>query len=390
MAVYYAINAGGNFFVAGTWSTTATKSAARTGGAVVPTNADTCYLDDWSGNVTVNTSSCTCKILDCVTNGNYTGTLTFTSTRTLTIATAGSILFSTTMTIAGTGTLALTGTVAFTTGGKTLTGALILQTSGTKTITGNLTVTGLTTSSATTQTINYVTSTDVLHLDGGLTLTGNMAGNMLLQLSGGTVSGAATLIMTSLVEIVGNVTFSGNTSMGGSIKYTSGTVTVTSHTLTVLGSMTGFDTDGMVWNTVLVSATPLVALNSDLRCVKFQLNAGFSTTTSHNIVCDNYVHNTGTLGLLGGATLIINNSAMLKGGATVQVKVYSRTASTDIYINYLGAVENFLCSGVDFTDVNASGSNTPLINWNHGVELRTTNILDGDPSMVFNKVSSSG
>jgi hypothetical protein len=110
MATYYGVNAGGNWATAGTWSTTATKDASRTGGASAPTNADDCVLDDYSGNVTVNTTSCVAKTLSCVVNGNYAGTLTFTSGQTLTVS--GNVTFSSTMTLSGTGNLTINGASA--------------------------------------------------------------------------------------------------------------------------------------------------------------------------------------------------------------------------------------------------------------------------------------
>lgn len=132
MATYYAIHAGGNWGTAGTWSTISAKDATRTGNGAVPTNADTVILDDWSGNVTF-TGTGTCKNLDCVSNGNYAGTLAlgansfnFTTVGTLTLsnsmnftATTGAINVSANITITSNskkipGTLSFTGTLTLT------------------------------------------------------------------------------------------------------------------------------------------------------------------------------------------------------------------------------------------------------------------------------------
>ena len=155
MATYYAINAWWNRSAGSTWSTTATKDASRTGWATAPTSADTCILDDYSGDVTIDTTTCVCKIINCTTNGNYAWTLTFSTNNILSTATAGSVVFASTMTLAGTGNLNVVGTNSLTSGWLTFPGSLTFTgASSTKTLVDNWTVTWLFTSATSTQTIN--------------------------------------------------------------------------------------------------------------------------------------------------------------------------------------------------------------------------------------------
>lgn len=114
MATYYAMNAGGNWQTAATWSTVADKDANRAANPAgsAPTNAIDCVIDDYSGNVTVDQTTCVCKSLDCT---GHTGTLTFASGKTLTAS--GSVTFVSGMTVSGTGYLTINAAGTVTTGG---------------------------------------------------------------------------------------------------------------------------------------------------------------------------------------------------------------------------------------------------------------------------------
>jgi hypothetical protein len=126
--------AGGNWNSVGTWDEGAFPVA---GDAVVARGAGN------SGNVTVNVASaCASLVLT-----NYTGTLTFDSTLTLT----STCTFVAGMTVAGTaGTLACTATATLTSAGKTLTCALSLTGTATYTLADNWAVNGLVTIGGTT------------------------------------------------------------------------------------------------------------------------------------------------------------------------------------------------------------------------------------------------
>ena len=72
MATYYAITGGGNWSSAATWNTASNQATGNAPECAL--NTDTCYLDQYSGNVTVDSPTCVCKILICT---GYTHTLTF-------------------------------------------------------------------------------------------------------------------------------------------------------------------------------------------------------------------------------------------------------------------------------------------------------------------------
>ena len=139
MATYYAIAAGGNWGAGGTWSTTATKDASRTGGATAPTASDDCIVDDYSGLVVVNATNCVCKTLTCT--GNTAG-MTFTAAQRLTAS--GSVTFDDTMgsNLTGTGELRFGATATLTMDGLTFPGSVSINGSITLTLGGTLTVTG--------------------------------------------------------------------------------------------------------------------------------------------------------------------------------------------------------------------------------------------------------
>ncbi len=140
MATYYGINAGGNWSAGATWSTISTKDVTRVGGSTAPTNADDCILDDYSGAVTIDATSCVSKSLNCTINGNYAGTLTFTATKSLTVS--GSVTVASTMTLAGTGRLTINATSTLTSAGLTFPGDITFSSSTTTTLVGNLVITG--------------------------------------------------------------------------------------------------------------------------------------------------------------------------------------------------------------------------------------------------------
>lgn len=141
MATLYAMNAGGNWATAGSWSTVGDKDANRAANpsSAAPTTSDDCILDDYSGNITVNTTSCAAKTLTCT---GYTGTLTFTSGQILQCN--GNCTFDNTMTLSGTGTLRFgVAAVTLTMDGLTFPGSISFTAFNTTlTLTGNLTITG--------------------------------------------------------------------------------------------------------------------------------------------------------------------------------------------------------------------------------------------------------
>lgn len=143
MATYYAINSGGNWNAGGTWSTTSAKDASRTGGSTAPTTSDDCILDDYSGSVTVTAAGGNAKTVNCMVNGNYSGTLTFTGQ----LNVAGNVTLSSTMTVAGSNQLAFTASATYTPNTKTIpnlyvAGSFAIAMGGNVSVSGDVTTIG--------------------------------------------------------------------------------------------------------------------------------------------------------------------------------------------------------------------------------------------------------
>ena len=384
MATYYAINGGGNWATAGTWSTVSNKNAGRVGGVVVPTNADTCILDDYSGSVTINTASCNCKIIDCVTNGNYAGTLTFTAGQNLTVANGGSCALSTTMTLAGTGKITFDGTLSITTNGKVFTGAVQFQSTGTKTLVDNLTVTGIFYTVAGAQTINKTGAGagDVLTVSGGLVLTSITLGTTKILCKGGTVSMSNAQFIANDFSLEGNITFSGVIGFKtGTLKYISGSISHSSSTLTILGSCT-LDTTGMSWSAIYVGASSTITLSSDLvsaSLIRFgwytPTLAGSGNITCDSLIIDNYYPATLIVYLLAGKNITVQTALTIMSASFINnIRIYSSSSNTMANIIYNGTIDNFKCCGARFTDIAFSGTSALYDNWYGDTLLRTSGI----------------
>ena len=135
-ATYYAINTGSlNWSSSASWATSSNQS---TGGAGVPTASDTVFLDAFSSNITVNTTTCVAASVDAT---GYTKTWTFTAGEILSVS--GNVTFpsGTNGTIAGTGVLDLHTSSTVTPNSITFPGT-INSSGGTVTLGGDLTVTG--------------------------------------------------------------------------------------------------------------------------------------------------------------------------------------------------------------------------------------------------------
>jgi hypothetical protein len=118
MATKYAINTGALTWTGSSWNTASNQSTSNT---VAPTTADTAVLDQYSSNMTINTTGCTCAVL---TMTGYTNTLTFGAGNTLLLNSAGPSTLA--GTLAGTGTLSTKGTTVNGTGLGTNTVALYI------------------------------------------------------------------------------------------------------------------------------------------------------------------------------------------------------------------------------------------------------------------------
>lgn len=242
---YYAINAGGNWTAGGTWSTIAAKDASRVGGASAPTNADTCYLDDYSGSVTIDGPS-VCLNIDENTNGAYGGTLAF-GTQTLSVTGAailrgamtnisGTIRANGGVTLAGTPTgtcpvLSIDTASTLTSGGFTWPGALTFNVNGIIKLAGAWINTGVVTYVWTTN-LNYDSSSaETLTCNGGLMMSANSntTPTATIILGGGTWSGNKTLYNNFTINCT-------TATISGSVRYNKGILTYTAGAITTTGS----------------------------------------------------------------------------------------------------------------------------------------------------------
>jgi hypothetical protein len=399
MATYYAINAGGNFSAGGTWSTTATKDASRTGGATAPTNADTCILDDYSGAVTVDhATACLCKILDCTSNGNYASTLTFTAAKVLFVS--GNVIFSAAMTIAGTGTLTINAACALTPG-VTFTGSVSLA-GTTVTLGADWTITGSLTSASGTNVMNGNTC----YIGGSLTATVALSGTTLLVMNGtGTISSATTAIAVSnnmTVNTLGTIT------VGSYFVYSTGTFKWLAGNISGVGTFFSractLDTASVTFPLIMFSQNGNITLESDFHATNVTfptLTLAFLGVYNHYYANVSYYSNGGAaapnITYPSGVTVTITNYI---GGNNLRTSQFgldattntikSSTPSSAFYLNFQGPPQNCLLYGLCFADVNASGSAQEIKNYNGGTLTRCTNIRNVNLPVIPSSVSIGG
>lgn len=385
---YYMVNASGNWNTAGTWSTISTKSALRTGATGAnPTTADACIIDDWSSNgggitLTVDQTTSTCGSVDFNGGGAYAGTLTFTSTKILTVN--GNITLSASMTLSGPGTLRFGANGTLASNGATISGAFQTQAFNVILL-GNAIVTGLCTTGTSAQ-INF-TVAETITCNGGLTLSAaSGTGTATIIIGGGSWLG--NFRESQNLTIAGNVTLSGIVSYGtGTLTYSSGSVTTTSSTLTL--TTCTLNTAGIIFNNISIPGSSTITLTSNLTATG-SMSAGGNTLVT--VITGPYDISVGNLTLTGsagtntftldaGRTITVTGSikiTSLSSGAFIELK--SGTPSSDIFLNYSGTLANENAYLSKFTDVNASGSAVRIYNYFGSTLTRTTNITNVDAS----------
>jgi hypothetical protein len=374
MATYYAVNAGGNWSAGGTWSVISAKDVTRVGGVTQPTAADDCILDDYSGAVTVDTTTCLCKTA--VFTG-HTAVFTFTASQKLTAS--GSVTFAATHTLDGTGTLAFAAAATLTMGGLTFPGSVSLA-GTTLTFAADTTVTGSLTSASGTNVLNGTT----MHVGGSLTVSCGTASN--------------TLYCNLTINTAGTITFGAVFAFGAkTITYTVGTVDA-SGCIFYLNSGASFNTgSSVVWGNFRPQASLTVTMLADLYFGAFVPIYGASIVFAGNY--DVHCTHFGTTTIFGnlnftfpaGKTLYISTLMCLsrsKWGATSYKTIFqSSVGSSAFFLVYQGTPANSECIGADFTDVDASSSAQEIKNYNGGTLTRCTNIrnvtLPVIPSSTF-------
>lgn len=291
MATYTAAAGGGDWNNVATW-----------GGGGYPQAGDTAQLDATSGNVTINVASA-CAVVDCT---GYTGTLTMDANMTTT------------------GNVTLVSGMTFTpnTNEWYFNGGTVIP--------AGKTFYDVKTNNVTLSTSDIIISHDLV-FDGYL-----KDSSRTVTMTGGTISR-----YDSSAYMEASLTFAGDVTVSGVLRYRYGTITYSSGSITTAGSTLNFadgatlDTDGMTWNNIQHDAGTLT-LSSDLTCSGLATNGGVLTINGNDFYMqggftqgtgNNYTTGTGDIYLQGGTwtnngTGAINNDLYIDGDVTVSGEVY--------------------------------------------------------------------
>lgn len=417
MATKYARAAGGVWGTDATWSTTSNGAADTT----KPVAGDTVYLDDHSGNVTVDAAEA-CAILDCNTLGAYDGTLTIDDPIKLTMT--SHLVLSSAMTTAGIGGVTcnvshnlytagipITWGLSFTGVTQTVTvnadvvctEPLITTCTTSTTFAGNFHLYFASASISGTQTVTIahdVTLTGALTIGDSTALNGAFNWNVVgLILIGAISNGASSIIMTGgtwqgarsvgiNLSFAGDVTVSGNVYWGTSGKtltYTSGTITTAGSTL-YLGNGSTLNTNGISWNNVDISFSVTWTINSLFTILGtltlpnadtlFQGTAGWTCATLNNVglTASHYC------ALKEAVTYTVTTSFQLSGGSSDILYTLTSSHATTKTIITLSAGATCISAFVNATRIDSSagdmiytngGTITSCFNWSGSVSHHT-------------------
>lgn len=224
-----------------------------------------------AGN-SASTNSATITVLSLTFTSGYTNTVTMNGS----ITVAGNFTDNTAHSWAGASALGISATSTITSGGKVFPNAVSFSgAAATKTLVGNWSI-GALTIATNAQVINHTTAETLTCA--GLTMSAAASGNIDLIISSGTWSGASALTTTTLQFSGSSTISSGVTFNSGTLKYNSGTITTTGSTVTI-GAATTFDTNGMSFEAITLSATATYTINSLLTLTgTLTVNGGLSPT----------------------------------------------------------------------------------------------------------------
>lgn len=362
------------------WSATANTnwSATNAGSnnASVPTTTDDVTFN--GSGTTANTSSiisATITILSLTISSGYTATMTHNALLTI----AGNWTFGTSYTVAGTQGVTISSGSSITSNGRTWTLPLTFNGGNTtKTLIGDLTVSGLFSTSNSSQTINKTTS-EILRLNGGATINATTLGTADIIIGGGTWTGAGGTSFTNNVTLTGTIIINGSTVQygGGTLLNSGATATTTGSTLT-LGTNCTLDTNGINWNNITIANTLTTLTNNSLLTVNgtlllnAQANVVFSGTSPFTVgTLSNISTQATTITLKSGLTYTITtglSSFLTRNGSSLSFTSSDSTLKANLTLNY-GATCNCLAN---FTRINASGGRT--INTFNGTVTNCNNI----------------
>ena len=374
MAARYFLNIGSNWSDTANWSDTTGGS----GGFSVPTSSDDVYFDTNSANCTIDTSA---RAANTINFTGYVNTITFTFGLTV----SGNVTLDTGMTFAGSATFTINATSTITSNSQAFDVPLTLSAStATFTLADDLTCNALLilNGSATIITINGFTIYATSGISQG---AGNIIGTTDLVLQGtGTWSGIGSSLLGIDTEInsAGTITI-GNVSFGGVsgvvLKYTAGTVNITTDTSLTLGTCS-IDLDGITLEKIVIpSGATVITLLSDVTLAK-DYSCGQNGSTVNGLftmyigrhftpgtasggtgTATIVLNGTGTWSSSSGNSVEINTTGTITFGAVLGLgtKTLTYTAGTVITAGSTfntGATTFTNCSTIKFNNFTTSGA----------------------------------
>ena len=409
MATLYPITGGGNWS-GSIWKTSPGQAASN---HVAPLATDDVIFDPLAvGTVTVDGAGTTCKAktLTCQSANNK---ITLTAAKVLNIY--GSVAFFSGMTLSGTGQLNLRGGGNMTQGVASFPGELLINIAGTYVLKDNWVVTGLTTFGSNAIVLNH-TAAETLTCNGGLYVAISTSGSAQIIVGGGNLYGyTATAILENDLQIAPNAA---DVILTATLYYKTGTLSYSagahafnsnSKTLNISGTCT-LNTTGLSWYNVTIGATLTLALSStltisnaltfgaytvsitgtgnidaatvsfsygsavittdaDLSCTKIRVSTGSNLifAGAFNLECDIlYCNSNGyatAIYLVNGQTLTVNTDLDLLGCEDFTLTIQSDSPGDASCLDYLGDVDDCRVMGVDFVDIDASGSAQAIDDW---------------------------
>jgi hypothetical protein len=352
---------------------------------------------------TVNAGSSTLNIgasTTLNTNGINWNNVTFSS------SVATTITLTSDWNIIGTLTINNSSTLGFSTGGNLFnpTGSLITSTSaggGTTTLPNNITITNY----SFTHTGTHIFNSNTIFITGNITITSNgvIDGTTLITMSGTgtwsrTVGQLGRIVNNLTIDTLGTITISGTVTYGyltggKTLTYVNGTVNTSGSTLDIAGNTCTFNTSGMTWDNVSISAAiPNITLNSD-----FNVGGNFTTSSGGAGACTiNGLFNINVSG-----NLLIASNGETTGTSTIRINGTGSQSWTHSSTQYLSnnliidKTSGVLTIGANvyyrtrtLTFVASGGTvNTTTNNSRLNSNLSTTFVTDG---IVWNNATFSG
>jgi hypothetical protein len=328
-----------------------------------------------------------------------TGELSFPLSIDGNVTVSGTVLYAGTMTYVS-GTVTTTGstlslnTSTLNTNGITWNNIKSTYSLNSITLTSNLSLSGILDASTTGLAINKTTSETVTVAGGIPNQVARIAGTAEIILTGGTISTTGVDYISNPLTFNGNVTVSGTLRyISGVLKYTSGSVTTTGSTLAVYGSCT-INTNGIVWNNItVVSFGATITLASNFTATGSltlsqvtTINKTASETFSVNgMVVNNRLNGNGceiilTGGTWSGTSYVSGVNISLNGNVTVSGTVSFEVCTLKYIsgaITTTGSTLNCYSGGITLDTVGITWNNVSFGPFNSGATLTSDFVATG-------------